>query len=109
MRRDLLWSFLVGAAIALLWRPSKPLLLRAWRWATYWPVKCEDCNGTGICVGENSRHPHSCCGACDRRAVPTTSVPPNGKFACVANGVLIGNGRMWVRPWAPRRQVERPR
>lgn len=83
-------------------------LRRVWIRLTYWQVKCDGCAGTGICTGRNSQHPHSCCGECGRRSVPLSEVPPG--FSPVLDGqATIGDGIMWVRPWAPRRQVHRPR
>lgn len=76
-----------------------------WRWLTYWKVPCEGCNGTGICGGESSRYPHSCCGDCGRKLVDASTLPAG--YSGVHNGrATVGDGIMWRRPWS-RKQVQR--
>jgi hypothetical protein len=84
------------------------LLVWLWRWATYWEVPCEGCDGTGLCAAPGSKGPHSCCGDCDRKTVPAAGVPPGFRHLQDAPTVLVGTGRMWIRPWAPLVQVKKP-
>jgi hypothetical protein len=63
-----------------------------------WRVVCPDCGGTGICKREGSRHPHSCCGDCDRRLVPRSAVPDDFSPDHLSN-VLLGTGWIWGSFW----------
>jgi hypothetical protein len=84
------------------------LLRRLWRRLTYWPVKCEDCGGTGICQHARASHVHSCCGECDRRRVPLALAPPGWNVDEVSRAsgyIILGTGVMYRRPWS-RRQCQ---
>lgn len=83
-------------------------LRRLWILLSYWPVKCDTCNGSGICAGPGSTAPHSCCGPCARRVVPPTAIPAGFQGNVDPTGAIIGDGKAYVRPWAPGRQTERP-
>lgn len=54
-----------------------------------WKAVCPDCDGTGLCNHPNPRHPHSCCGACNRVWVARTAVPLD------FDGVECGAGERW--------------
>jgi hypothetical protein len=99
-------SFLMAFYVGRL-RRLPPILRRGWIWLTYWRVKCDGCDGTGLCKGQNQLEPHSCCGDCLRRWVKLADVPAGFMNAGGGDDVLIGDGIMWRRPWS-RRQVLKP-
>lgn len=78
---------------------------RLWVRATYWPVLCDVCKGTGVCQKEHSKGPHSCCGGCERIVVPAWQVKKS--FPAPGGSAIIGNGVMYRRPWSSK-QVARP-
>jgi hypothetical protein len=83
--------------------------MKALRWLLglgRWRTTCPICKGTGICQEAGSKHPHSCCGDCERKRVPWSSVPDNfdGKnnefYKRISpDGVLIGVGWVWGSFW----------
>lgn len=104
-------SYLLGVAGAwiteAIGRALRGKLRPLWIWLTYWRVTCDGCDGTGICTGQNSREPHSCCGDCHRRWAKLADVPAGFMNSGGGDSVLIGDGIMWRRPWS-RRQVLKP-
>lgn len=71
-----------------------------------WLITCPDCNGTGICQTNNpgpSKHPHSCCGDCDRIIIPATDARVPAGFVPLYGEpyekVIIGDGLIAVSFW----------
>jgi hypothetical protein len=66
-------------------------------------IPCPDCKGTGICattqMGRPPSEPHSCCGDCDRRLVPSDAVPAGFFGARDGERVIIGTGILHVGFW----------
>lgn len=77
-------------------------------------VRCDGCDGTGLCAGNNIGAPHSCCGDCSRAWVPASWVPddfegtrcePHERLRLLDHeregepSVLIGTGWVWGSPW----------
>jgi hypothetical protein len=104
-------SYLLGVGatwIADATSPAARKILRPlWLRLTYWRVRCDGCEGTGLCKGPNQLEPHSCCGGCHRRWVNLADVPAGFMNSGGRDKVLIGDGIMWRRPWS-RRQVQKP-
>jgi hypothetical protein len=48
-------------------------------WWSRWKVRCEGCDGTGLCTAPNPLFPHSCDGDCRRIYVPESWVPADFK------------------------------
>lgn len=77
-------------------------------------VRCDGCDGTGLCAGDDQSFPHSCCGDCSRAWVPASWVPAgfNGgrrepyertKLLDLERvdeaSVLVGTGWVWGSLW----------
>lgn len=92
------------------------LLRRLWLALTWIHVRCDGCEGTGICAvlmeGKYlPEYPHSCCECAGRRYVAADAVPPGFNGLSIAiNGhvahALIGDGMNWARVWAPWRKYD---
>ena len=70
--------FLVLLLFVLFIMGYELLVLMIEKWPSF-KVRCDGCDGTGLCTAPNPSFPHSCDGQCRRVYVPESWVPENFK------------------------------